>query len=139
MLSFHRFHPRNQKISLSNSSPGMWDFTKGFLSSISSQDFSQIFYSFIMIKPRFFKNLADHHELVVYMLQIRLSCYYFVSCMNLRTLAMYFFSSWITHAKLDSSVFQMYMPHFECVIINYLCTFQFACHFELSSIIEIQS
>ena len=75
------------------SSPGMWDFTSGFLSHIGSLGFSQILDSLIMIKPRVSRTWIELHVLVKYMFQIRLSCYYSDYRTNFKTLAMYFFSS----------------------------------------------
>ena len=46
-----QFQPQNLSIFLWISSPGMWDFTYGFLSPIRSLVFSQILDSHIMIRP----------------------------------------------------------------------------------------
>ena len=99
-----QFQPRNLSIFPWISSPSMWDFTSGFLSPIGSLVFSQILDYHIMIRPRVSRTSTKLHELISYMFQIRFPCYYSDYCMNFRTLAMYFFSSWITHARSDISV-----------------------------------
>lgn len=48
---FHQFQLRNRKW---NSSLGMWNFTRGFLSSIRSINFSQIFHSLVINKTQQF-------------------------------------------------------------------------------------
>ena len=82
----------------------MWDFTSVLFSPIGSQDISQIIDSIIIIRPRVSRTVVYYHELVSYMFLIRLPCYYSNHNMNFRILAMYFFSSLITHARSAISV-----------------------------------
>ena len=77
----------------------MWVFTSGFLSPIGSLVFNQILDSLIIIRHRVSRTSANYDELVCYMFQVRLPYYYTAYCMNFKTLALYFFSSWITHAR----------------------------------------